>query len=84
MGELASLTWQQFELDRAKPHVTRLKNGDPSVHPHIFRHATGYQLASAGTDTRAIQGYMGHKNIQHTVRYRQLNPDRFKDFGKLL
>jgi type 1 fimbriae regulatory protein FimE len=53
-----------------------------SVHPHMLRHGKGYQLASEGIDTRAIQAYMGHKNIQHTVLYTQLNPKRFKGFGK--
>jgi len=52
------------------------------VHPHMLRHATGYYLASKGQDTRAIQAYMGHKNIQHTVRYTELSPDRFKNFWK--
>jgi len=33
-----------------------------------------------GQDTRAIQVYMGHKTIQHTVRYTELSPERFKDF----
>jgi len=53
-----------------------------SVHPHMLRHGKGYQLALEGVDTRAIQAYMGHKNIQHTVLYTQLNPKRFKGFGK--
>ena len=39
------------------------------VHPHMLRHACGFFLANDGHDTRAIQHYMGHKNIQHTVRY---------------
>lgn len=26
--------------------------------------------------------YLGHKNIQHTVRYTELAPDRFKDFWR--
>lgn len=52
------------------------------VHPHMLRHATGYYLASKGQDTRAIQAYMGHKNIQHTVRYTELSPARFKDFWR--
>jgi type 1 fimbriae regulatory protein FimB/type 1 fimbriae regulatory protein FimE len=52
------------------------------VHPHMLRHACGYKLAQAGQDTRAIQHYLGHKNIQHTVRYTQLSADRFKDFWK--
>lgn len=53
-----------------------------TVHPHMLRHACGYKLAQAGEDTRAIQHYLGHKNIQHTVRYTQLSPDRFKSFWK--
>ena len=44
------------------------------------RHATGYRLAGDGRDTRAIQDYLGHKNIQHTVRYTELAPTRFKNF----
>lgn len=52
------------------------------VHPHMLRHATGYKLANDGHDTRAIQHYLGHKNIQHTVRYTQLSAARFRDFWK--
>ena len=50
------------------------------VHPHMLRHACGYQLANKGVDTRSLQAYLGHKNIQHTVRYTELAPTRFKDF----
>ena len=35
-------------------------------------------LANKGHDTRALQAYLGHRNIQHTVRYTELAPDRFK------
>jgi type 1 fimbriae regulatory protein FimB/type 1 fimbriae regulatory protein FimE len=52
------------------------------AHPHMLRHATGYALASKGHDTRALQAYLGHKNIQHTVRYTELSPTRFKDFWR--
>ena len=50
------------------------------VHPHMLHHATGYNLAMDGVDTRAIQCYLGHRNIGHTVRYTELSPERFKDF----
>ena len=50
------------------------------VHPHQLRHACGYYLATSGQDTRAIQDYLGHRNIQHTVPYTQLNPSRFESF----
>jgi site-specific recombinase XerD len=51
-------------------------------HPHMLRHACGYKLANDGVDTRALQSYLGHKNIQHTVRYTELAPGRFKGFWK--
>jgi integrase len=52
------------------------------VHPHMLRHACGYALANAGHDTRALQAYLGHQNIQHTVRYTELSSTRFKDFWR--
>ena len=50
------------------------------IHPHMLRHSTGFKLANDGHDTRAIQLYLGHKNIQHTVRYTELAVGRFNDF----
>lgn len=52
------------------------------AHPHMLRHTTGFALANKGHDIRALQAYLGHKNIQHTVRYTELAPDRFKDFWR--
>ena len=52
------------------------------IHPHMLRHSTGFKLANDGQDTRAIQHYLGHKNIQYTTLYTQLAPDRFNDFWK--
>jgi integrase len=53
-----------------------------AIHPHMLRHACGFKLANDGHDTRALQHYLGHKNIQHTVRYTELSPDRFRDFWR--
>src|SRR6478752_3533087 len=47
---------------------------DFPVHPHMLRHACGYKLANDGVDTRSLQAYL----IQHTVRYTELAPTRFK------
>ena len=135
LSELVSLRWDQVELKVGRLHVTRSKNGSPSVHPlrgpeiralrrlkreypdspylftterkgpltastvqrivaragkladipfpvhpHMLRHACGYKLANDGHDTRAIQHYLGHKNITHTVRYTELSADRFNKF----
>jgi integrase len=52
------------------------------ANPHMLRHACGYALANKGHDTRALQAYLGQKNIQHTVRYTELAPTRFKDFWR--
>jgi len=49
-----------------------------AAHPHMLRHACGFALADQGADTRLIQDYLGHRNIQHTVRYTAANPARFE------
>jgi type 1 fimbriae regulatory protein FimB/type 1 fimbriae regulatory protein FimE len=46
----------------------------------MLRHACGFTLANTGHDTRAIQHYFGHRNIQHTGLYTELAADRFKTF----
>jgi type 1 fimbriae regulatory protein FimB/type 1 fimbriae regulatory protein FimE len=50
------------------------------VHPHMLRHSCGYWLAEQGVPTRDIQEYLGHRNIQNTVRYTAGNPARFNAF----
>jgi site-specific recombinase XerD len=50
------------------------------AHAHMLRHACGYKLADDGRDTRAIQAYLGHRNIQNTTRNTALAPQRFKEF----
>jgi len=48
------------------------------AHPHMLRHACGFALANQGADTRLIQNYLGHRNIQHTVKNTATNPARFE------
>ena len=45
-----------------------------------FRHACGYYYANRGADTRSLQLWLGHRSIQHTVRYSELSAERFKDW----
>jgi site-specific recombinase XerD len=52
------------------------------VHPHMLRHACGYKLANDGKDTKSLSAYLGHKNVQNTMRYTELAPNRFKDFWR--
>jgi site-specific recombinase XerD len=49
-----------------------------SVYTHHLRHACGYYLANKGCDLRLIQEYLGHRQVQNTVRYTTLDPWRFK------
>jgi len=70
-----SLNWRRTRLGPAA------KMSFP-IHPHMLRHSTGFKLANQGVDTRSLQHYLGHKNIQHTVRYSELSPERFRDFWK--
>jgi type 1 fimbriae regulatory protein FimB/type 1 fimbriae regulatory protein FimE len=51
--------------------------GLPLVHAHMLRHSCGFALADRGRDAREIQDYLGHANIQNTVRYTRLRPGRF-------
>jgi type 1 fimbriae regulatory protein FimE len=48
----------------------------------MLRHGGGYALANEGHDTPAIQDWLGHRLIQHTVRYIELAPTPFKDFWR--
>ena len=67
-AELCALKWDMVDLDHGLLHVRRVENGTSSVHP------------MGGAEMRAVQHYLGHKNIQHTVRYTELSPERFKSF----
>jgi type 1 fimbriae regulatory protein FimB/type 1 fimbriae regulatory protein FimE len=75
-----------FTTDAVNRLVKRLGNGEKlfgfPIHIHMLRHSCGYALENAGHDTRAIHDYLGHKAIQHTVRYTELTPTKFKDFWR--
>jgi len=74
-----------FVSERGGPIIQRVGEAAKmpfAIHPHMLRHACGFKLANDGHDTRALQHYLGHKNIQHTVRYTDMAPDRFKDFWR--
>ena len=75
-----------FTTDAVNRLVKRLGESNKlfgfPIHMHMLRHSCGYALANAGHDTRALQDYLGHKAIQHTVRYTELTPTKFKDFWR--
>src|SRR5262245_1400646 len=75
-------TFPDGAIDRLIKRIGERAGFDFAVHAHMLRHACGYALANRGHDTRALQAYLGHKNIQHTVRYTELSPTRFKNFWR--
>jgi len=52
------------------------------IHPHQLRHSCGHHYANLGKDTRSLQAFLGHRNIQSTVRYTAMAPNRFKGWEK--
>jgi site-specific recombinase XerC len=58
---------------------------DSHRHPHVLRHAWGHAPGDKGHDTRTLQAYLWHRDIQRTVRYTELfAPTRFSDFQSWL
>jgi hypothetical protein len=60
----------KIDLENALLHVRRVKEGSPAAHP-----PTGNEPYCGSSVSRS---YLGHKSIQHTVRYTELAPTRFK------
>jgi len=63
----------------AYPQPVPIGNEDQ---PSVLRNGCGYALANAGHDTRRLQDWLGHRSIQHTVRYSELSAAPFKDFWR--
>lgn len=135
VSELVALKWSQIDLQAARIHVNRRKNGEASVHPltggevralrklkreseqsafvftserggtlttdtvrklvaragreagipfpvhpHMLRHAAGYKLVNDNQPLRAIQQFLGHKQIRHTTAYTKLADGQFESF----
>ena len=77
------LSEQRKHLHRSAVNLALRKSGEKAklplaVHPHMLRNACGFALAVQGADTRLIQVYLWHRNIQHTVHYTATNPARFE------
>jgi type 1 fimbriae regulatory protein FimB/type 1 fimbriae regulatory protein FimE len=77
-------TLQRFAVNQMLAAASKKVEFGFQVHPHMLRHAAGYELAKAKVPTRTIQDYLGHKNIQHTVVYTRLDPDAFKGIEDIL
>ncbi len=81
LGQRGPLSVDAFQL-LVKTVGANAKLGFP-VHPHMLRHARGFDLANKGADTRVLQQLLGHKNIRHTVTYTKLTDKRVLELSKL-
>src|SRR6266567_8631403 len=82
-GKTLFVSEQRKALHRSTVNLVLLKYSAAAslplrAHPHMLRHACGFALADQGADTQLIQDYLGHRNIQHTVKYTATNPARFE------
>jgi site-specific recombinase XerD len=76
----APMTRQNFNALLA--HFGREANIEVPVTPHMLRHSCGYKLANDGRDTRSLQHFLRHRNIQSTVIYTHMNANRFNDWWR--
>lgn len=86
-SEWLFVTQRGGRLSRQRFYTLLKKYGDKadlmvSAHPHMLRHACGFELAEQGIDTRLIQDYLGHRNIHHTILYTASNSSRFSRVWK--
>jgi integrase len=75
-GDVVSTSW----LRKMFARVGMLAGMPFPVNPHMLRHGCGFKFANEGKDTRALQGYLGHRNIQSTTIYTFLKSDEFSRF----
>jgi site-specific recombinase XerD len=89
LGHALFLSEQRKPLHRSDDNLALRKYGEKAklpvaVHPHMLHHACGFAIAVQGADNRLIQDYLGHRNIQHTVRYTATIPARFEKLWRKL
>ena len=52
------------------------------IHPHMLRHSLGTALVSKEVPIRNIQVFMGHRQIQNTIRYAALSPQPHRNYWR--
>ena len=71
VGKQCAVTWFRAAVKRAK-----LSQVDGSVTPHTFRHTFAARLLHFGMALEEVKEMLGHKNIQSTMIYAHLQPNR--------
>lgn len=71
-GPFAAVKYQNFLYDWHRAKKACGLEDDKQVVPHILRHTCASRLVQAGIDLRRVQTFLGHQNIQMTIRYAHL------------
>jgi len=78
MNIRTGLALTRYAVNQLCDEINAAKVVPVKVYPHIFRHSCGYYLANQGYDTRLIQDYLGHRNINNTLIYTTIAEHRFR------
>jgi hypothetical protein len=56
----------------------------PAALQNFVVYGSAIPVSASAADGAAsfVTAYLGHRNIQHTVRYTEMSPTRFKDFWR--
>lgn len=68
--------------DKMRAHMGLTEDKDFS--PHVCRHTCASRLVRAGVSIPVVQAWLGHKNIQTTMRYSHLYPQDLMNAVKAL
>ncbi len=68
--------------DKARAHMGLTEDKDFT--PHVCRHTCASRLVKAGVSLTVVQAWLGHSNIQTTMRYAHLYPSDLMNAVKAL
>jgi integrase len=79
-GEGLEFPFEVIPKDTFRGHWDRLKihlgyKDDPGFVPHMLRHTCATRLVKKGVPLPQVMKWMGHNNIQTTMRYSHLAPE---------
>ena len=85
--ELVTLRWDAVDFAHGRVHVYRVKSGSESVHPLSDRELRALRRLKREQDPASPFIFTSERGApftpagrQHTVRYTELAPTRFKNF----
>lgn len=65
-----------WSLRKMVKKIAKNANIEKRVYPHLLRHTFCSHLLEKGANVIAVQQFMGHNNIQTTMRYTHFSPKR--------